>query len=726
MKDSMDRRDFLKVSCAGAGLMLAFSLGNLPENCEAASMSDGSVSANSCEPNAWIRITPDNVVTFMFGKSELGQGTWTGLAMIMGDELDLDWADIRAEAAPARDPYKDPVSGVQITGGSTGVRNMYEAMSKASATVRAMLVSAAATSWKVPETELRTEKGAVIHDKTGRKMTYGELCGAASKGPIPTEAPVKSKDRLHFVGKSMPRLDSVDKINGRAIFGIDFCMPGMLYSTLERPPVYGANLLAYDKEAPLKIPGVKLVVPVKDGVAVLATDIEAAWRGRAALDAKWDTGSQPSLDDAALEKSFFEAMLSKGLIAKNTGDVDKALETASKRIFSEYSVPFVAHASIEPHNCVAHVQADRCDVWVPTQAQTRALDAAISESGLPAEKVHIHTLLAGGGFGGKIEVYEVAEAVRISRASGHIVKHMWTRAEDFQNDCFRPGSLHRVEAGLDAQGNLDSWKHKVVTPPIMERIMPSRVKDGIDPSAIDGIANMTYSIPNFQNEYVRLQTPILNGFWRAVGNTGNTFVVESFIDEMARLANRDPLEFRLQMLKDDPRSARVLKKVAEVAGWDKPLPEGMGRGIAQRFCFGSYCAQVAEVSVDKNTGAVKVHRIVVALDPGQVVNPDSVIAQIEGGVIIALSVALKERVAFAKGGVATSSFSGYPILTMSETPKIESHLIAMGDKIGGIGEPPVPPTAPAVANAVCSAIGVRVRKLPMTPETVLAAMKKRG
>ena len=726
MKDCMDRRDFLKVSCAGAGFIIAFSLGGAPQNSEAASMSDGLRSANAFEPNAWIRIMPDNVVTFIVGKSELGQGTWTGLAMIMGDEMDLNWNDIRVEAAPARDPYKDPVSGIQNTGGSTGIRNMYEAMSKASASVRAMLVSAAALTWKAPENELITENGFVVHEKTGRKITYGELCGAAANVPVPKEGQVKSKDRLKFLGKSMPRLDSVDKINGKAIFGIDFFMPGMLYSTLERPPVYGANLISYDKEAPLKVPGVKQVVPVKDGVAVLATDIEAAWKGRAALDAKWDSGSQPSLDNANLEKSFFDAMQSKGLIAKESGAVDKALETASKRIFAEYSIPFVAHASIEPHNCVAHVQADRCDVWVPTQAQTRALNIAMAESGLPAEKVHIHTLLAGGGFGGKIEVYEVAEAVRISRASGQIVKHIWTRAEDFKNDCFRPGSLHRVEGGLDPQGNLSSWKHKVVTPPIMERLMPARVKDGIDPSVVDGIANMTYSIPNFQNEYVRLQTPIPNGFWRAVGNTGNTFVVESFVDEMARLANKDPLEFRLQMLKDDPRSARVLQKAAEAADWGKPLPEGMGRGIAQRFCFGTYCAQVAEVSVDKKTGAVKVHRIVVALDPGQVVNPDSVVAQIEGGVIIALSVAMKEKVSFAKGGVATSSFSGYPILTMSETPKIESHLITMGDKMGGIGEPPVPPTAPAVANAICSAIGIRVRKLPMTPETVLVAMKKRG
>jgi isoquinoline 1-oxidoreductase beta subunit len=522
----------------------------------------------------------------------------------------------------------------------------------------------------------------------------------------------------------MPRLDSVDKINGKAVFGIDFSIPGMLYSTLERPPSYGASLLSFDKEAPLKVPGVKQVIAVKDGVAVLATGIEAAWKGKAALNARWSAGVEPALDDASLEKGFGEGMKTNGIIVKNVGDVDKGLDSSARKLFAEYSVPFVAHATIEPHNCVAHFRADRCDVWVPTQAQTRALQTAMTESGLPEEKVHIHTMPAGGGFGGKIEVFEVGEAVSISRASGHIVKHVWTRAEDFHMDCFRPGSMHRIEAGLDDKGNLGSWKHKVVVPSIMERIMPDRVKDGIDSSAIDGIANMTYSIPNFRNEYVRFQTPIPNGFWRAVGNTSNTFVVESFIDEMARLAEKDPLEFRLQLLKDDPRSAGVLRKAAELSGWGKPPHEGRGRGIAQRFCFGSYCAQVAEVSVNLKTGEIKVHRIVTALDSGQVVNPDSVIAQIEGGVIIALSVALKEKVSFSKGGVATSGFSGYPILTMSETPQIESHLMPSGDAIGGIGEPPVPPVAPAVANAVYSAIGIRVRKLPMTPENVLAAIKR--
>lgn len=724
MKNSIDRREFLKVSFAGAGLMLAFNIGGYPIQAEAASLSDEIRLDNFWEPNAYIRITPDNVVTFILGKSEIGQGTWTGLSMIMGDEMDLDWKDIRAEAAPARDPYKDPVSGIQNTGGSTGIRNMYESMAKASATVRAMMVAAASSTLNVPVSELRTENGGVIHDKTGKRMTYGELSSIAAKGAIPSDVKVKSREELKFVGKSMPRLDSVAKINGKAIFGIDFRIPGMLYSALERPPAYGANLLSFDKDAPMKIPGVKQVVAVENGVAVLATDIEAAWAGKAALKAKWDAGIQPGLDNASLEKAMAESMQLKGLVAKDVGDVDKALDVSSKKMFAEYSIPFVGHAPIEPHNCVVKTQADRCDVWVPTQGQTRALKTAMAESGLPEDKVHVHTLLAGGGFGGKIEVYEVAEAVRISKASGQIVKHIWTRAEEFQNDCFRPGSLHRIEAGLDGSGNLSSWKHKVVVPPIMERLMPNRVKDGLDPSAVDGIANMTYSIPNFRNEYVRFQTPIPNGFWRSVGNTGNTFVVESFVDEMARLAGKDPLEFRLQMLKDDTRSTRALQKAAEIAGWGKPVPQGVGRGIAQRFCFGSYCAQVAEVSVNNGTGAIKVHRIVTVLDPGQVVNPDSVMAQIEGGVIIALSVALKERISFEKGGVSTTSFSGYPILTMSETPKIESHLITMGEKIGGIGEPPVPPVAPAVANAVFSAIGVRLRKMPMTPETVLAAIKR--
>lgn len=723
MTNSIDRRDFLRVSCAGAGLVAAIQLGGLTTFTHAAQRVPEAKSGQVWAPNAWIKIAPNNVVTFILGKVEMGQGTWTGLAMVMGDELDVEWKNIRVEAAPAADPYKDPVSGLQITGGSTGIRNMIEAMSKASAAVREMLVLAAAQEWKVPVSECQTSKGTVIHSASGRKMTYGELASSAAKMAVPAEPKLKPHDRLSFVGKQMPRLDSADKINGKGVFGIDVCIPGMLYSTLERPSAYGATLVSFDTERALKVPGVKQVVQTKDGVAVIATDVESAWKGRAALDAKWSAGSMPDLENETLDRMFYDNMKTKGLIAKNIGDVENSLNRSTKKIQAEYYLPFVAHAAMEPQNCVVHVRADSCEIWIPTQFQTSVLNTAMKETGLPAEKINVHTTMLGGAFGGKFEVQVVAEALRISKASGQIVKHIWTRAEDFQNDCFRPGSLHKIEGGLDNDGNLGAWRHKIVTPPIMERLLPALVKDGIDPSALDCIWNMSYSIPNLQAEYVRLEVPIPAGFWRSVGNSSNTFAVESFIDEMAHLARQDPLEFRLKMLKNEPRCARVLQHAADAAGWGKSLPEGMGRGIAQRFCYGGYCAQLAEVSVDRNTGVIKIHRMVTALDSGRIVNPDSVKAQIEGGTIMGISVALKERVSFGKGGVVTNNFSGYPILSMSETPRIEAHIISKDLKAGGVGEPPVPPVAPAIGNAVFNAIGVRLRKLPMTPENVLAAIR---
>jgi isoquinoline 1-oxidoreductase subunit beta len=499
---------------------------------------------------------------------------------------------------------------------------------------------------------------------------------------------------------------------------MDVFVPGMLCSCIERSSAYGGKLVSYDKDAAEKVPGVQKVFTVSEGIAVVATTIEAAWKGRKALNAKWDSGSMPDLDDISLERMFLDHMRTKGLVAKDVGDTQQALKKASTRMVSEYSIPYLAHAAFEPQNCTADVKADACEIWIPTQSQTGVLNVAMKETGLPANKIIIHTTLLGGGFGGKVEVKVAQEALVISRIVGKPVKHIWSREEDFHNDCFRPGSLHMIEGGLDGQGGLIVWRHKVVVSPIMERLMPALVKDGIDPTAVDGIANMDYAIPNLHVDYVRLNSPIPVGFWRSVGNSSNTFAVESFIDEMAHGTGKDPLEFRLNMLKENPRATGVLKKVADNGGWGKPAAKGFGRGVAVRFCYGSYVAQLAEVSVDKENGVIKVHRMVTAIDPGQVVNPDSVVAQIEGATIMAISVALKERISFKNGGVATSSFSDYPMLTMSEIPRIESHIITNNDKIGGVGEPCVPPVAPAIANAVFAATGIRLRSLPLAPNIV--------
>ncbi|MGC8605080.1 MAG: molybdopterin cofactor-binding domain-containing protein, partial [Desulfomonilaceae bacterium] len=677
-------------------------------------------------PNAWLRIAPDGVVTVLMNKSEMGQGTWTGLAMVVADQLDMNWKDVCVEASPVRDEYRDPVLGMQLTGGSTGVRNMYDTMSKAGAAAREMLISAAAVEWNVPVGECEARKSCVIHPKTGKTLSYSKLSSQAQNIAVPQDPPLKPSDKFQFIGKNIPRLDMLDKVNGKPVFGIDVFVPNMLYSSIERPPAYGAKLVSFDKDAAEKVPGVAKVFTMPEGLAVVATNLEAAWNGRKALNAKWGSGSIPELNDTSLDRIFMDHMGKNGVISKNVGDTQEALIKSAKRIVSKYSIPYVAHAAFEPQNCTADVRVNSCEIWCPTQAQTSALNVAMKETGLPAKKITIHTTMLGGGFGGKSEVKVVQEAVMISRTVGKPVKHIWSRKEDFNNDCFRPGSFHAVEGGLDDQGHLTVWRHKVVVSSILERLMPARVRNGIDPTAVDGIANMDYSVPNLYVEYVKLDLPIPVGFWRSVGNSSNTFVVESFVDEVAHAAGKDPLEFRLNMLRENPRAVGVLKKVADAGGWGKPAPDGIGRGIAVRLSYGSYVAQMAEVSVDRKTGLIKVHRMVAAIDPGRVVNPDSVLAQIEGATIMAISAALKEKVSFKNGGVATSSFSDYPILTMSEIPKIEGHIIVNNEKIGGVGEPCVPPVAPAIANGVFAATGLRLRSLPMTADKVRSAFKAKA
>jgi isoquinoline 1-oxidoreductase subunit beta len=722
MNRAMKRREFLKISLAGTGLVLAVSAGGFPVDASSEVKKKVVTPGGSWIPNAWIRMTPDNVVTFLMNKSEMGQGTWTSLAMAAADELDADWKDVRVEASPVTDAYKDPLFGMQITGGSTGVRHMFDPMRNAGAVGREMLIQTAAREWKVPAGECKTDKGKVVHEKTGKSMTYGELSVEASQIPVPQKVQLKRRENFRLIGTSVARLDTPGKVNGMGVFGLDVFVPGMLYSALARPPAFGAKLASVEKDAAEKTPGVRQVVIIPDGVAVVADTIEAAWKGRSALKVAWEGGDLPNLDDAAVDRMLAEHMKKKGLVAKNVGNTEEALKKAARRMEAMYSLPYIAHAQMEPQNCTADVRKETCEIWCPTQFQTAVLGVAMKETGLPADKVNIHTTQLGGGFGGRAEVKVVTEAVRISKAVGKPVKHIWSRPEDFKNDFYRPGSLHRMEAGLDENGQLMVWRHKVVVSPIMERVLPALVKDGIDPTTIEGIVDMEYSLPNQHTEYVRLDSPIPVGFWRSVGNSSNTFAVESFIDEVAHATGKDPLAFRLGMLKDHPRAARLLKKVAEAGGWGAPLPKGCGRGIAQRFSFGSYTAQLAEVSVDKETGIIKVRKMVAAFDCGQVVNPDSVVAQLEGATVMGLSTALKEKITFAKGGVATSNFSDYEILTMSEVPEIEVHIITNNDKMGGVGEPGLPPVIPAVANAVFAAAGIRLRSLPMSPDVVRKAL----
>jgi isoquinoline 1-oxidoreductase beta subunit len=676
--------------------------------------------------NPFVRISPDETVTILIPKSEMGQGAYTALAMIVAEELEADWKRIRVEAAPARKGYEDPGMGIQVTGGSTSVRNMCEPLRKAGAAARETLVQAAAETWGVAPDECEAASGAVRHAPSGRVLSYGSLCEKAA--PLEAKKAPRLKDATEFriIGRSMTRLDLWDKIRGRAEFGVDVFLPDMLYGTVSRPPTYGASLLSYDKRAVQKIPGVRHVVEISRGLGVMADTCEAAWKGRDALNAKWSEGSHPQFDNEFLEETLLELLKRPGAAAMSTGDLEAAFQAAAKEVRSVYVLPYLAHAAIEPMNCVAHVRSDGCDVWGPMQNQTSALLTAATITGLSADRINIRTTFLGGGFGRRLESDYVGDAVELSKAVGKPVKLLWTRPEDIKHDYYRPGHSCEIRGALDPHGRVTAWRHKVAASSIWARVGREMVTAGVDPSAVEGIVSMPYEIPALRVEYVQWRDgPIPVGFWRSVGHSYNAFTVECFIDELAHAAGSDPLEFRLKLLEEHARATGVLERVAEKAGWGKPLARGNGRGISMHFSFGSYVAHAVEVSARKEDGSLKVERIVCAVDCGKVINPDTVVAQMEGGAIMGLSAAMREQVVFYRGGVKSSNFSDYPLLTMSQSPEIEVHIIKSNEEPSGIGEPGLPPIAPAVANALFDALGIRVRRLPLLPETILASHRSR-
>ena len=719
MSRPVTRREFLKKSLASAGLTIAVSITPFGHKIFAIENEKDI----PFKPSVWLQISPDNMITVSVNKSEMGQGIYTSLSMIVAEELDADWKQITVKSASARDEYKDPVWGSQGTGGSTSVRHMHDTLQKAGAAAREMLVKAAAQKWGIEESDCETSSGTVRNKKDGRSISYGSLTEKAAQMEVPQQPKLKT-GHSKLIGTSIARLDIPAKVNGSAVFGFDVQIQGMLYGTVERPPAYGAKVISYDKESPLKISGMHRVVPITRGIAVCADTIDAAWNGKKALKTIWDRGIQPTMDTKSLESDLLSYLDNNGLVARNDGNVTEALKKAAKRVEAVYLLPYLSHVNMEPMNCTAFVRKEACDVWVPTQNQTGVLELAKKISGLKADQINVHTTYLGTGFGRRFETDVVEEALEISKATGKPVKVIWTREEDMKNDFYRPGNSCRIEGALDDKGNLIAWSHKVVVPSIFARAMPGAVKNGIDPAAVEGIENMHYQIENIRVEYVRIDTPVPVGFWRSVGSTHNAFTVESFIDEMANAAGRDPLVFRLSLLKNNPRLRRLLETVAEKAGWGKQPKTGQALGIAQHFCFGSYVAQVAEVSVNRQNGQIKVHRVICAVDCGSVINPDTVKAQMEGGIIMGLSTALKEKVEFADGGVRSSNLHNYEVLRMNETPEIEVHIVVSNEKLGGIGEPGVPPVAPAVANAVFKAAGIRLRNLPMTPETVVSALRK--
>jgi len=719
MKTDLTRRQFLKITGSGLAIAVATtSTGFRLLNAAELEKTD-----TAFRPNVWLEVLPDNTVMVTVNKSEMGQGIYTSLPMIVADELDADWKNIRMEVAPAGDAYKDPEWGSQSTGGSSSIRHMFEPLRRAGAAAREMLLVAAARQWEVAVKECAVEMGKVRHIRSNRMLTYGQLTKEAANLEVPQNPLLKKESQFRYVGKEIPRLDMLAKVNGSAQFGIDSFVPGMLYAAIARPPAYGADLVSYNKESAQAVAGVHAVVPVHSGIAVCADSIEAAWKGREALKPDWQNAKYPHLSTESLAKEFVGRFETKGIMARNDGDVSKAFASGSQKIESVYLLPYLSHGTMEPMNCTVQVRGDGCDIWAPTQNQSGVLALAVQITGLKPEQIHVHTTFLGGGFGRRFERDFVEEALLLSLSTGKPVKLVWKREEDIQNDFYRPMNATRIQASLDSDGNVTAWSHKIVCPSIFARVFPQMMKNGIDNAAVEGVENLEYEIPNVAVEYVRFDSAVPVGFWRSVGSSHNAFTVESFVDELAFAAKKDPLEFRLGLLKNHPRARKVLEVAAEQAGWSKPLTRGQARGIAYHFSFGSYVAEVAEVSVDKNSGTIKVHQATCAVDCGPTVNPAIIKAQMMGGLTMGLSAALKEKIEIANGGIKSENFSDYELLRMSEAPDVDVHIVKSNEKLGGIGEPGVPPIAPAVANAVFRATGARVRQLPMKPETVLTAMR---
>lgn len=666
------------------------------------------------DPPVWLWLTADNLLTVILNKTEMGQGVATSLPLMVAAALDHPWEWLRVEMAPAAAGYVDPFLGRQLTGGSTSVMDLAAILPQLGAVAREMLRAAAAQLWGVPAAACTIRAGRVHHLPSGRSVTYGELCQMAAGLPVPPLPPGELPSLLKLPPDRPRRPDLLPKINGSAAFGLDQRVPGMLSGVVARPPRYGAEILRADTSAAISQPGVHHLVRWEQKIGVIAATLPQAWQARERLDITYSPGSWPDLADDALTARFLDHLAQPGVVVREQGEVASAAASCTLSLQADYLLPYLAHATLEPMNCLAEVRPDACEIWAPLQNQSAALEAVQELTGLPAEQIIIHTTLVGGGFGRRLEVDYVVEAVRLAQAAGRPVKLVWTREEDCRYDFFRPLAASRLRAGLDAQGRLLFWDHTVAASSVLARVAPAALKKGYDPDTVAGVMDFPYACPHFRLAAVQVETPIPVGFWRSVGHSHNAFTVECCLDELAHLSGQDPLAFRLAHLPPESRAARVLQLAAAAAGWGNPLPPGQGRGLAQHFSFGSSVALVAEVSVAPDSGRLAVQRVVCAVDCGTVVHPDTVVAQLEGGILFGLSAALHEQVHFAHGGVATHNFHDYRLLTLPETPAMQVILAPSGDPPGGVGEPGVPPIAPAVANALFAATGQRRRRLPLS------------
>jgi isoquinoline 1-oxidoreductase beta subunit len=675
---------------------------------------DAAAADDGFAPNAFIRIGNDGQVVLTMPYVEMGQGTYTSIPMLIAEELEVDLKQVRLEHAPPNEQlYANPLLGLQATGNSNAIRAAWQPMRQAGATARTMLVAAAATRWNVDPSSCRAQNSEVHHAATGRSLKYGELAGDAARMPVPENVVLKRPADFKLIGTAAKRLDTPAKVNGTAVYGIDVRPPGVKIATLAQSPVFGGRVKSVNDKAALAVKGVSQVVRLDDAVAVVADHMGAAKKGLAALLIEWDDGPHAKLNTADIASELEQATLNPGAVAQNIGDTGKAMADAATKVEATYELPFLAHATMEPMNCTVHVRNESCEVWIGSQVIARAQATAAKVTGLPLDKVTVHNHLLGGGFGRRLEIDGVTRAVEIAKHVDGPVKVVWTREEDIQHDMYRPYWFDRLSAGLDANGMPVAWNNRFAGSSVLARWAPPAFKNGLDGDTTEGAIDLAYSLPNMHVEYVRVEPPgIPTAFWRSVGPSHNVFVTESFMDELAAAARQDPVAYRLALLGKSPRAKNVLALAAEKAGWGKALPDRAGRGVSLQHVFATYLATVAEVEVSKG-GSVRIRRVVCAVDCGTVINPDTVEAQIQSGVIFGITAALHGQITLKNGRVEQSNFHDYEMLRIDAAPAIEVHIVQSSEPPGGMGEAGTSAIVPAVANAIFAATGKRLRKMPV-------------
>jgi isoquinoline 1-oxidoreductase beta subunit len=701
-----ERRAFL---AGAAALLVAASIPMGGRMARAAS------AAGPFAPNAFIRIGGDGKIILVMRDVEMGQGIWTGAAMLMAEELDVRLDQVTADFAPPDDKlYANPLIGFQATGGSTSIRGDWDSLRKAAAIARGALVRAAATQWTAEPAECSVERGVVKHGPSGRTASYASLVPAALTLPLPADAPLKDRKRWTLIGTPQKRVDTPTKVNGKTIYGIDVQVPGMKVAAVAMCPVLGGKLAGLDGTAARKLPGVVDVLRIADGVAVVGDHFWAAKQGLEALDIDWDLGPLADLGQADIVRGHVDASQTDGLVARKLGNPEGAIAAAAVKLDAIYQLPFLAHAPMEPINCTVHVRPDGVDVWCGTQVPTRAQAEAALAVGVVADQVTVHNHMIGGGFGRRLESEYVGIAASFAKQVPYPLKMIWTRETDIQRDRYRPFYYDHIAAGLDAGGKIVGWIHKTTGSSVTARWAPPGMrKDGVDPDAVECAEDPIYEIAALRSSWVRHEpSGVITAWWRGVGPAHNIFVIESFIDELAHAAKQDPVAFRRPLLQKTPRALAVLELAAEKAGWGTKLPSGVGRGIMVQFAFGSYLSVVCEVEVTE-AGQIRLRRIVAAMDCGQAINPDSVTAQLQGGLVFGLTAALYGEITLDRGRVQQANFNTYRMLRMDETPPIEVHLVESTEKPGGLGETGTAAAFPAVANAVFAASGKRIRRLPL-------------